>query len=209
VVGGASGGVLSGGLSAAFGGDFWQGFGSGAFSGAISGGVFGGIAAAESKYDRNVLFGNATKAGKLAFLSDLIDVYNAKSQGLNQISLTDNLGVGINAETSPVINGAEIHDLKVAFGNAASGTKSNIAFKYRGRSLRALESTFLHEMVHVNDYYSGYTNSFYKASGNNVHLTRSMVEFRAYKANIGFGYNRSHYVRSVTDFKQVLNIYDY
>ncbi len=191
---GALSGGLGGGLSAAAtGGDFWEGAKQGAISGGISGGIYGGIAASESKYQRNIVFGNATKAGKQAFVNDLVrDLDLAAS--VNSAILTDEFnGTSTNASTRPIIGGGE-QTLEYAMANNPESTMSNIYLKYRGRSLKALASTFRHELVHANDYFYGNVGNFYNSQTRHATWrTKVWAEVRGYRANIQFGYRNSTY----------------
>jgi len=189
---GAASGGLAGGLTAALtGGDFGQGFINGAISGAITGGIYGGIAAAESRYERNLLFGNVTKQGKQDFVNDLAAQLNAAGHGVRSATLSDNLADNENAVTRAVINGREV-DLITAYDNGA-GTESNIYLKYKGKSLRAIESTFRHELVHAKDLNSGYAGAFFNLTNRNIHATRMHLELRGYMTNLNFGYRQSYY----------------
>jgi hypothetical protein len=59
-------------------------------------------------------------------------------------------------------------------------------------------------------------HSNYMAMGNNpilnidpdgaLHQTFIHSEIRAYKANVGFGYNRSHYVNEIIRFQNAFNL---
>ncbi|MDQ3536337.1 MAG: hypothetical protein M3421_12005, partial [Bacteroidota bacterium] len=118
--GGALGGGLAGGtLSAINGGSFGSGFAqgarNGALGGALSGGVYGGISAANSKYERNIVFGNATKAGKMALLRDLARANDVYNNGVRRI-LYD-ARASVNGETIPVIAGAEFNDISRCYRN--------------------------------------------------------------------------------------------
>lgn len=113
--------------------------------------------------------------------------------------------------TRPLINGSEV-DFPQAILSAPPGTKSNVYLRYRGRSLRAIESTFLHETFHAHDYYSGYISNYYNRIYNPQSPSRSLhaafvhSEIRAYVANIKFGYRTSHYVSEITRFKTAFNL---
>ena len=192
-LGSASGGLVSGGLSATFGGNFWEGFRNGAIGGAISGGVYGGIVAANSKYDRSLLTGGFTRSGKISALIDA----SRTSTGVNSISIQKMQGK--NAETRPILNGTEMNPSDALKSGAGQGTKSNLYFR-GGRSLRAMIKTLGHELVHVNDLYSGQMASDYRGGQNfmlsttgksnssnaaNIAIYRS--EVRAWNVNISYG----------------------
>ncbi|GCC50443.1 hypothetical protein SanaruYs_06580 [Chryseotalea sanaruensis] len=200
--GAGTGGLISGGISSLSGGSFGDGFRSGAISGGILGGIGGGINASQSKYERNILFGNATKAGKQAFVNDLVRGLDLAG-GVMSATLTDEFnGTTTNAQTRPIIDGRE-RTLEYAMTNNPEGTKSNIYLKYRGRSLRALASTFRHEMVHANDYFYGDVGNFYNSQTSySPWKTKVWAEIRGYRANIQFGYRKSMYT---TELNRYLN----
>ena len=165
------------------------------------GGLHGGIAASQSKYERSIVFGGVTESGKQAFLNDLAAANSIYNGGVNNLSVDNTLGKGVNGRTVPVINGTEV-DLVQGYLNG-QGTNSNVYIKTQGKSLRAIESTFLHEMVHVGDLYSGYAGSYYRQSGNSITQTRLHLEMRGYQANVDFGYNKSTYLRELNKIKLV------
>jgi RHS repeat-associated protein len=196
--GAATGGLISGGISSLSGGSFGDGFRSGAISGGILGGINGGILASQSKYERNIIFGGATRNGKQNYLNDLATSSDAYSKGLNKVELVKSLGKDENAVTRPIINGAESDLNTYLLGGSGAGTESNVYVK--NASLRALASTFGHEMVHVNDYFTGYAKMTFIRSyiqNRSVSLafiySKNHLEYRAYQSNINFGYRRNQY----------------
>lgn len=189
--------MISGGLSSLTGGSFKEGFTSGAIGGALTGGITGGINAANSKYERNIIFGGVTRAGKQAFVNDLVRELDLVSS-IRSATLTDQFnGTTTNAETRPIIGGAE-QTLEYAMTNNPEGTMSNIYLKSSGRSLKALESTFRHELVHANDYFYGSVGDFYSSQSRHATWrTKVWAEVRGYRANIQFGYRNSMYTREL------------
>ncbi|WKZ60538.1 MAG: DUF6443 domain-containing protein [Cyclobacteriaceae bacterium] len=200
ITGGASGG-LAGGLTAELtGGSFKEGFVNGAIAGAITGGIYGGIAATESKYERNILFGNVTRNGKQNFLNDLASSSDAYNQGLNKVILAKrgDLAPDENGVTRPIINGVESDLNTYVLDGWGAGTKSNVYIK--SNSLKGMASTFGHEMVHVRDYFTGYVKMHFinkyieLRSIPLAHIaTKNHLEYRAYQSNIQFGYRVSQY----------------
>ncbi len=101
-----------------------------------------------------------------------------------------------NGKTRPIIYGIEESDLTKAYTSTEINIKSNIYLKYKGRSLREIESTLRHELVHANDLYSGHAQSYYSQYRDFARL-KFHLGLRGYQANIGFGYNRSSYLNSI------------
>jgi RHS repeat-associated protein len=210
--GAGTGGLISGGMNSLNGGSFGDGFKSGVISGAIFGGIGGGISAAQSKYERNLLTGGYTRFGKISALKDA-----SIGSGVNDIFIHKMNGV--NAETRPVVNGQEMlisDGLKVGAG---AGTKSNIHFR-SGKSLRSMIKTLNHELVHVNDIYSGQIYSDYmdarifmaSTSGKVSHTHAALIavnysEVRAWNVNIAYGQSGAIATQQ-SYYQQILNIYE-
>ena len=194
-VGAVSGGFTSGFVASLTGGDFWDGFSNGAIGGAISSGIFGGITAAESKYERSLLFGGATLKGKTDFITDFLAARDASNNGLTKWTVDNTLPKGTNGITTPEVNGSNIL-LPDAY-KITGGVKSNIRIKIQDRSLRAIGSTLSHEFTHVSDLYSGYANSYYTRNGGNASKTQLHLEIRAYRANVAYGFNQAHYLKDL------------
>jgi RHS repeat-associated protein len=201
--GAGTGGLISGGISSLSGGSFGDGFRSGAISGGILGGIGGGISAAQSKYERNILFGGVTKSGKLSFVNDYLSDVDAYNNGLEKLIIKNDLREGQNGSTIPVLNGQEI-TLPEAYA-IEGGTKSNLYLKIAGRSLRGIGSTLTHEFTHVSDLYSGYANRYYAQNGINPIRTTLHLEMRGYRANIAYGYNVPTYLKHLIQVKSLFN----
>jgi hypothetical protein len=199
--GAGTGGLISGGISSLSGGSFGDGFRSGAISGGILGGINGGIVASQSKYERNILFGNATKAGKMALLADLARANDVYNNGVNRV-LYD-AGTSVNGETIPVIAQTEFNDIQDAI-EIGSGLRSNIHMNLR-RSLRQIESTFLHEFNHANDLYTGTAKSIYNSYGGNLRMTHAHLEMRSYIVNYHSGYRTPFYAGRVTAWRNAIH----
>jgi len=211
VLPGAGLGALSGGAGGALsawatGGDVGAGFRQGALSGGLSGGVYGGIAAAGSKYERNIIFGGVTRDGKQDFLIDLAKSYGAYEIGLHSVlAVRDIEGNGV---TKPVLNG-KAGTLDDFLSTGAESAESIVHMAYKGKSLKALESTFNHEMVHVLDFHSGLIHEMHEsfaivvskrmgkqfAASISRDLTKNFAEVRGYSANLEFGFNVNHYMK--------------
>ena len=145
-----------------------------------------------------------TRAGKQAFVNDLVRGLDLAAS-IKSATLTDEFnGSSINAETRPIINGKE-QTLEYAMSNNPEGTTSNIYLKYRGKSLRALASTFRHELVHANDYFYGNAENFYYSQTRHAAWrTKVWAEIRGYRANIQFGYRKPMYN---TNLNRWLNVW--
>lgn len=211
-LGGLGGGTASAIKALALGGDPIQAFKTGFVTGAVSGGIYGGIAASESTYERNILFGGVTRSGKQQFLNGMAKTSGAYSQGLNDVILGRNgdFGQGVNGVTRALVNGQELDFSDFAHPTRlpGAGTKSNVYM--RPASLKAMASTFGHEIVHVTDIYSGYVriagfnlmvryrNSYGGVNwGNSQEHLRGHLEYRAYQYNIQYGYNISAYLNMI------------
>lgn len=199
--GAGTGGLISGGMSSLTGGGFGNGFRSGAISGGILGGIGGGISAAQSQYERSIMFGGVTRAGKIAFIQDLARANNVYSNGVNRI-LYD-AGTSVNGKTLPVIAQTEFTDVQDAI-EIGRGLRSNIHMNLR-RSLRQIESTFLHEFNHANDLYTGTARNIYNSYGGNLQMTHAHLEMRSYIVNYNSGYRTSYYAGRVTAWRNAIH----
>ena len=189
---------------------------NGAISGAITGGIYGGLAAANSYYERNLLTGGFTKAGKISALNDA-----SVGTAVNNISITNRI-TG-NAETRPVVNSTEMSSADALMIGAGAGTRSNIHFK-GGRSLQAMLRTLDHELVHVDDWFSGRLASDYRRTltlmrrsighmvkGHAAQAALHLSEVRAWNLNIGNrqagAISRQNYYRN--EYSKIIMHYTY
>ena len=216
-------GALSGGLGGAAtnwllaryvtGGDLEDAFWNGATSGAITGSIYGGLAAANSKYQRNLVTGGFTRFGKISALKDA-----SVGTGVFDIFIER---MNVNAETRPIVNGLEMDAKSALQVGIRTGTKSNIHMR-AGRSLNKMMRTLKHELVHVHDINSGMLASDYefvrsfmiRAIRRSINPQAAeaallLSEVRAWNVNIGYGQSGAATIQTnyYRDYANILALY--
>jgi hypothetical protein len=205
---GALGGGLAGGtLNAINGGNFTEGFKQGAINGAlggaISGGVYGGIAAANSEYDRNIIFGNLTHSAREAAFRAFILKYELYDAGMMNYSF-DALenAYGVTRPISP-LTGEEI-GVYTASRDFPNGVNSNCIFNSNKiMSLRKIEANVVHEKQHVVDFKSGEMNRIYQITGPSDKF-RYRNEIRAHQNAMFWGFQKSYNNGRITHYNTQL-----
>ena len=127
---------------------------------------------------------------------------NAYQNGLNKIEYYTGLppsGRAAKGETISIMNGKEVTN-DIAWPEGGTGTKSNVYLKIN-RPLKAIESTFRHELVHTSDMFSGMTTDFYNSQASNaLWRTKIWSEINAYRINVKFGYRKSYYTKRLNEY---------
>ena len=196
---GSIAGALSGGITSelAASGSFWNG----AKFGAITGGVSGGVAASQSKYDRSILFGTLTKAGRESAFLDFPKQYNLQANGAKNIlfeKLDDAYGVTrpLDPNMGKLTNLAKVGRLYL------QGVDSEVAFSSnRWMSLKKIRANVLHEGQHVLDIRAGKATQFLNASKTNMGF-RARFELSAHRALLNMGIQKSYNLARINYWSQ-------
>jgi len=180
--------------------NFWsgaaQGFTTGFILGGISGGVEGYKNAANSKYERSLLFGNLTRNGRQAAFTDYIIEYDLWSAGMSEFDFAASSSVRGSTEFINPITGEDIRSVYDAANNFDKGVISRYHFNLkRMSSLSRIESNVLHEKQHMLDYFTGNANKIFNEYGASALIPN--LEIRAHMNVLNLGFFRNYNVARI------------
>jgi len=180
--------------------NFWsgaaQGFATGFILGGISGGVEGYKNAANSQYERNLLFGNLTHNGRRDALRNYIIEYDLWITGMVEFDYFADPSVRGSTEFINPITGEDIGTIYDAAKDFDNGVLSRYHFNSkRISSLRRIESNVLHEKQHMLDYFNGTANKIFNEYGSSALIP--ILEIRAHMNVLNLGFFRNYNVARI------------